>query len=84
LSEIRVRLYGVLSLGAEGKVDKERLKNGVLLNIDEPANVRDVLKLLKISTKAVHIVSIGKERVMLDAAVKNGDTLHIFPLMGGG
>jgi molybdopterin converting factor small subunit len=88
LGEIRVRLYGALNLIDEVKKDKDRfkdrLKNGFLLSINEPANVGDVLKMLKIPIKDVNIVSIGKERVMLDAKLKDGDILHIFPLMGGG
>ncbi len=84
MSEIRVRLYGALTLIDEIKKDKDRIKNGFLLHINEPANVKDVLDTLKISSKDVKIVSIGKERVMLDAKLKDGDILHIFPLMGGG
>jgi sulfur carrier protein ThiS len=84
LGEIRVRLYGALNLIDEIKKDKDRMKNGFLLNINEPTTVSDVLKQLKIPAKDVKIVSIGKEHVMLDAALKDGDTLHIFPLMGGG
>lgn len=84
MSEIRVRLYGALNLDAEGKIDKGRLKNGVLININETTRVVDVLKQLKIMIKDAHIVCIGKERVMLDAVLKDGDTLHIYPMMGGG
>lgn len=84
MSEIRVRLYGALTLIDEVKKDKDRIKNGFLLTINESANVKDVLNMLRIPDKNVKIVSIGKERVMLDAKLKNGDVLHIYPLMGGG
>jgi molybdopterin converting factor small subunit len=84
LSEIRVRVYGALTLIDEVKKDKDRIKNGFLLRIDKHANVKDVLDMLKIPIKDVKIVSIGKERVMLDAKLKDGDILHIFPIMGGG
>ena len=82
--EIRVRLYGALTLIDEVKKDKDRIKNGFLLRIDEHANVKDVLDMLKIPKKDIKIVSIGKERVMLDAELKDGDTLHVYPIMGGG
>ncbi len=77
-------MYGALTLLDKVKNDKDRIKNGFLLTINEPSNVKDVLNLLKIPAKDVKIVSIGKERVMLDAKLKVGDILHIFPLMGGG
>lgn len=84
MSEIRVKVYGALTLIDEVKKDKDRIKNGFLLRINKNANVKDVLDMLKIQIKDIKIVSIGKERVMLDAKLKDGDILHIFPLMGGG
>ena len=84
MSEIRVKLYGALTLNDEVKKDRNRIKNGFLLTINEPASVGDVLNMLKIPARDVKIVSIGKERVLFDAKLKDGDILHIFPLMGGG
>jgi molybdopterin converting factor small subunit len=84
LSEIRVKLYGALNLIDEVKKDKDRIKNGFLLCINESANVKDVLDMLKIPLKDANIVSIGKERVTLNAKLKDGDIVHIYPLMGGG
>jgi sulfur carrier protein ThiS len=84
LSEIRVKVYGALTLIDVVKKDKDRIKNGFLLRINKNAKVKDVLDMLKIPIKDIKIVSIGKERVMLDAKLKDGDILHIFPLMGGG
>lgn len=82
--EIRVRLYGALTLIDEVKKDKDRIKNGFLLRINEHVNVKDALDMLKIPKKDIKIVSINKERVMLDAELKDGDTLHVYPIMGGG
>jgi sulfur carrier protein ThiS len=84
LSEIRVKVYGALTLIDEVKKDKDRIKNGFLLRINEHANVKDVLDMLKIPKKDIKIVSINKERVMLDAELKEGDTLNVYPIMGGG
>jgi len=84
LIEIRVRLYGALTLIDEVKKDKDRIKNGFLLRINEHVNVKDALDMLKIPKKDIKIVSINKERVMLDAELKDGDTLHVYPIMGGG
>jgi sulfur carrier protein ThiS len=84
LSEIRVKVYGALTLIDEVKKDKDRIKNGFLLRINEHANVKDVLDMLKIPKKDIKIVSINKERVMLDAELKDGDTLNVYPIMGGG
>ena len=84
MSEIRVKVYGALTLIDEVKKDKDRIKNGFLLHINEHANVKDVLDMLKIPKKDIKIVSIGKERVMFDAELKDGDTLHVYPIMGGG
>jgi hypothetical protein len=38
----------------------------------------------QIPVKDVHVIFIGKARATLDAAVTDGDTLHLFPVMGGG
>lgn len=84
MSEIRVKVYGALTLIDEVKKDKDRIKNGFLLRINEHANVKDVLDMLKIPKKDIKIVSINKERVMLDAELKDGDTLNVYPIMGGG
>jgi sulfur carrier protein ThiS len=77
-------LYGALTLIDEVKKDKKRIKDGFLLRINESANVKDVLDMLKIRDRDVKLVSIGKKRVMLDAKLKDGDILHIFPILGGG
>ena len=84
MGEIRVKLYGALCLIPEVKKDKDRIKNGVPMIINEPTNVRDALKLLDIPIKNVNIVCIGKNQVMLDKELKDGDILHVFPIMGGG
>jgi molybdopterin converting factor small subunit len=50
----------------------------------EPVLVRDVLRQLEVPLQHVRLMYVGRERVLLDTALKDGDTLHLFPVMAGG
>lgn len=84
MGQIRVRFYGAFCLIPDVRADKARLKQGILLPLAKPMCVREVLDRFEIPIQDVHLLLIGKVRVTLDAALKDGDTLHIFPMMAGG
>lgn len=64
--------------------DKKRLKEGFTVPIAEPTRVGDVLKQLQVPAEHVRLIFVDKTRVMPDTPLKDGDTLHIFPMMAGG
>jgi molybdopterin converting factor small subunit len=84
VGQIRVRFYGAFCLIPDVRADKARLKQGIVLPLAKPMRVREVLDRFEIPIHDVHLLLIGKVRVTLDAALKDGDTLHIFPMMAGG
>jgi molybdopterin converting factor small subunit len=84
VGKIRVRFYGAFCLIPEIMADKVRLKQGIVLTLAGPTCARDVLDRFKIPINDVHLLLIGKARVTLDAALNDGDTLHVYPMMAGG
>lgn len=84
MAAIRIRCYGALSQIPLIKGDKKRIKHGIEVRIAEPVMVRDVLMRLQVPLQHVRLLFVEKHRVMLDSALKDGDTLHVFPVMAGG
>ncbi|SHG78841.1 Molybdopterin converting factor, small subunit [Thermosyntropha lipolytica DSM 11003] len=73
--QVKVKLFATFRKG--------RFKEAVF-EYPEGTRVRDVIEELKIPLKELGIVFINGKDASLDAELKEGDVLSIFPLVGGG
>lgn len=73
--QVKVKLFATFRKG--------RFKEEVF-DYPEGTRVRDVIDMLKIPLKELGIIFINGKDAPLDAELKEGDVLSIFPLVGGG
>lgn len=73
--QVKVKLFATFRKG--------RFKEEVF-DYPEGMTVEDVIGELKLPLKELGIVFINGKDAPLDAKLKEGDTLSIFPLVGGG
>lgn len=85
MGEILVRLYGALALSAgRERAGGEDPAGAIRLRVEGPVRVSDLLGRLEIPPGHVHLVFRNRERITAEHEVAGGDTLHVFPPMGGG
>lgn len=73
--KIKVRLFATLRDG-RGKE--------VVLDLKEGAPAQEIVNLLKIPEREVAIFLINGRHGSMDQVIKEGDTVSIFPPIGGG
>lgn len=72
---IKIKLFASLRAGRFDSEDRE-LAAGLA--------VRDALKEIRVPEKEAAIIFINGRHAELGAGLKDGDTLAVFPLIGGG
>ena len=72
---IKVKLFASLRVGRFDSADRD-LKEG--------SAVRDALREIAVPEKEAHIIFINGRHAEPGAVLKDGDTLSVFPLIGGG
>lgn len=73
--QVKVKLFATLREGRE----KEQL-----MSLDDSATPADIFKVLNIPANEVAILFINGQDGEFDQPLKDGDTLSIFPPVGGG
>ena len=78
--KIAVKLHGILR-----DYRPKGLKTDLLeVTLNEPALVKNAVEQLGIPTKAVHAAFLNEEPAEMDAPLKDGDHLRLFPPVVGG
>jgi sulfur carrier protein ThiS len=78
--KIAVKLHGILR-----DYRPKGLKTDLLdVTLNEPASVKDAVDQLGIPPKAIHAAFLNEEPTELEAALKEGDHLRLFPPVVGG
>jgi len=72
---IKLKLFASLMIGRFDSDDRD---------FREGATVRDALREIGVPEKEAHIIFINGRHADPGAALKDGDTLSVFPLIGGG
>lgn len=72
---IKVRLFATL---------RDKRGKEVVLDLKEEAQAQELVKLLEIPEKEVAIFLINGRHGSMDQVLKEGDTVSIFPPIGGG
>jgi len=75
MEEIEVRLFATLQ---EGRFKKTKIR------ADEVRTVGDILDHFKIDPEEVAIVFVNRKHASLDTEIRAGDTVSLFPKVGGG
>ena len=78
--KIEINLYATLSRYAS---DVSRLQDGII-KVKDHISVRELLKSLNIPVESVKLIFINGVHGKLDAMLKDGDQLGLFPAIGGG
>jgi sulfur-carrier protein len=73
--KVTVKLFATFRIGRFGEINKE---------YDAGTTVGDVLKELSLPADEIGATLINHRHVEEDQQLKDGDTLSIFPLVGGG
>lgn len=73
--EVNVRLFATLR---DGRFKEEKA------NVNENTQVKDVISKYDISKEEVKICLVNGRDAEFDQTLKNGDTLSLFPPVGGG
>jgi molybdopterin converting factor small subunit len=74
--KVQVELFGELGLGAE--------ESPVLLELGPGSTVADAISQLQFRSGEVWLAKIGQALVDRDHRLQDGDTLVLFPAVGGG
>ncbi len=75
MDEAEIRLFATLR---EGRFEKARIK------LEGPSSVKEILKSFEIDPEEVAIIFVNKKHAGLDTAVHPGDSVSLFPKVGGG
>lgn len=73
--KVEVRLFAYFREGRGKKI---------FLDVDENYSVKDVVKDLKIDENEVHLLLVNGRDGYLSTELKDGDTISLFPPVGGG
>lgn len=63
---------------------RKKYQNVQALEIGEPAKVRDIFGIIDLNPEAVSIIMVNGIRVDIEKELIEGDTLALFPPVGGG
>ena len=74
---ITIKLFADLDKQFRGTVESASI-------LDRPSTVRGILSVLSIPEEEVRIIFINGKHAELDSTVTPGDTLSLFPPIGGG
>lgn len=72
---IKIKLFASLRVGRFDSADRD-LKEG--------SDVRDALREIGVPEKEAHVIFLNGKHAEPGAALRDGDTLSVFPLIGGG
>lgn len=72
---IKIKLFASLRAGRFDSADRD---------LQAGSAVRDALREIAVPEKEAHIIFLNGRHAALDAALKDGDALSVFPLIGGG
>lgn len=72
---IKIKLFASLRTGRFETADRD---------VPAGAVIRDVLKAISVPEKEAHIIFVNGKHADPAAALHEGDTLAVFPLIGGG
>jgi molybdopterin converting factor small subunit len=72
---IKIKLFASLRQGRFDIADRD---------FPEGSVIRDVLKAVSVPEKEAHIIFVNGKHAAPAAALHEGDTLAVFPLIGGG
>jgi len=64
--------------------DSENRLDGNKWEVREGSRVDQILKMLNIPDEEAHIVLVNGRKAGKETVLKQGDLLHVFPLMAGG
>lgn len=78
--KIKVRLFASL---ARFMPDKS-IKKPYTMDIQEGATIGDVFKSLNVPEESVKLIFLNGIHATADRVLKDGDTLGVFPPLGGG
>jgi len=78
--KIEVRLFASL---ARFMPDKS-IKKPYAMDVQEGATIRDIFKSLNVPEKSVKLIFLNGIHATSNHVLKDGDTLGVFPALGGG
>lgn len=73
--QVTIKLFASLRAGRFDSAD---------LDLKEGSDVRAALREIGVPEKEAHVIFLNGKHAGPDAALRDGDTLSVFPLIGGG
>lgn len=78
--QVEVRVFS----GLEKLIPGARFGHPIKIDVTEPFTVRMLLKKFNISEKDVHLILVNGVNKGFDESLVEGDTVSLFPPVGGG